>query len=578
MNKRAISRVTAVVIIIVIIIIAAAVTVFLTQRAPTTTTPTTTTLTTTTIITLTTTTPTTTTTTPLKLIELFKIGHNYEPDTLDLHATTWSDITSVLVYATYFVRDWRNGTFLEWLIDRWELQNNGTVLILHLRPGLKFADGTPINSTAIKYTYDRMINKNAPTLATFGSLNRTEIIDPLTVKLVFNEPFAPLFITLTSSYQGVYDPTYVNNVGDVTYGRKPLAAGPFYVVEWKSGDYILYNRNEYYLGRPDMINKGPVPIKQILIKFLKDPAALVTALETGDVDLITSIPVELYPNLVAKNGSNIIVKTFPGIQLNYFGFNTIRWPFNDVKVRKAIAIILGGEDIRNSLNEINNGLTQPTWGPLVSTIVGYSDKMEQYAKESMYYKQSLLNRINVALQLLKEAGWEDRDKDGILEYTNGTKFEFPLLVPREFYSSREAEYLVNVLKQAGMIFNIRILDSVTIRDMLVKAQHYAFLYIYGWYDAMILRYLFHSTGVKRTWFSTPELDKLLDKVMTTVDPKERQVYIDEVQKILIDNAPWVPLYAPKSAMAWKSQYTNIIINMYEGGTILWEDIALRTGG
>lgn len=95
---------------------------------------------------------------------------------------------------------------------------------------------------------------------------------------------------------------------------------------------------------------------------------------------------------------------------------------------------------------------------------------------------------------------------------------------------------------------------------------------------LLLKYLFHSEGVKRTWFSTPELDELLDKKTTTVDPEERQQYIDVVCKYLIDNCPWIPLYAPKSALAWKAIYTGIIINMYEGGTILWEDIAMGRGG
>ncbi len=515
---------------------------------------------------------------PPQEIELFVIGHDYEPDTLDLHATVWADITSLLVYGTMIVLDWRDGSFLGMLAESWEFQEGGKVLIIHLKDGLKFADGTPLNATCVKYTFDRMVQMESPSLAIFGPLNRTEVVDNLTVKLVFNEPFAPLLITLANSYFGIFNPNYINKVGNETYGRKPLAAGPFYVTEWKSGDYILYTRNEYYIGRPDMVNQGPVPIKQIKIKFILDPASLVAAMEAGEVDMITSIPAEFYPDLVAKNNTDIIVKTFLSQEIRYFGFNCAKWPFNDTRVRQAVSILLGSETIREQLKEINFNLSEPLWGPLPPSIPGYKEEIEEYAKESMAYSLTEDERIQQALQLLKEAGWEDRDGDGILEYVNGSKFEFPLLVPREFYKSEEAELLVNELKKAGLKFDIQILDTMTIKEQLVHCKHYAFLFLYGWMDPMILRYLFHSEGVKRTWFSTPELDELLDKMTTTVDPEERQQYIDQVCKYLIDNCPWVPLYAPKAALAWKAIYTGIIINMYEGGTILWEDITMGRGG
>lgn len=528
---------------------------------------------------ITTQTPTTTPTPTPTTIGLFRIGHNYEPDTLDLHATTWADITSSLIYGTYLIRDWRNGEFLGYLAERWWFGEQGKEVYIKLKSNLKFANGEPINASVIKYTYERMLSKNAPTLGTFGKLERVEVVDNLTAKLVFKEPFAPLLITLINSYHGVFPPGYIGSVGDIEFGRKPLSAGYFYVVEWKVGDYILYERNPHYIRRADVGGQGPLPIEKIQLKFIRDPAGLVSSLLAGDVDLITTIPPDLYPELLQRNGSDIIVATYPGIQLNYFGFNTIKWPFSDVNVRRAVSVVLGGTDIREGLNQILSGLTYPIWGPLVPTIAGYNGEMEKYAQDVNYYNLSLSERIKKAHEILKAAGWEDRDGDGILEYTNGTKFEFPLLVPSEFFDVKEAEFLTNILGQAGMKFNIQVMDTVTIRDKyLLKAEHYAFLYIYGYQDAMILRYLFHSTGVKRTWFNTPELDELLDKVTTVVDPVERQKYIDAAQKILIDNSPWVPLYAPKSAMAWRSEYTGLIINEYEGGTLLFELVSKKIGG
>ncbi|MEM2025944.1 MAG: ABC transporter substrate-binding protein, partial [Desulfurococcaceae archaeon] len=122
-------------------------------------------------------------------------------------------------------------------------EEEGKVVYIKLKPNLKFADGTPVNSTAIKYTYERLLSKRAPVLGVFGQLERVEVVDELTARLVFTMPYGPVLLSLTWDFFNPLSPSYIKIVGDANFGRKALSTGPFYVVEWRAGDYIIYERN-----------------------------------------------------------------------------------------------------------------------------------------------------------------------------------------------------------------------------------------------------------------------------------------------------------------------------------------------
>ena len=512
----------------------------------------------------TTTSPTTTApATPAEEAEekVLVIGYTRPPDTLDPQKSTWVDITTDIVFARLINID-SEGNIIPGLAESWEISEDGKVVTFHLRKGIKDAFGNPITAEDVKFTFERFIapetaSPSAPLVV--GTLKEVKVIDDYTVQFIFEEPYGPILTMLaTMPSAGIYSEEYFKKVGDVEFGTRPAATGPYYVVEWVRGSHIDYAVNPYYKRDyyPDPIieNEGPPYIKKLRFRIITEPFTLVSEFKAGNVHVLLEVPPEYYKEL--KDDPKVTMIPFLEYVLHYIGFNCQKYPFNDTRVRQAIAYAINREPIIEVALE---GLAVPIHGPLVPTMIGYSEKMEEYAKQKYPYDPEK------AKQLLAEAGWIDRDGDGILEDKNGNKFEFELWISTgELEAPKVAQIIQSQLAKIGIKVNIRQVEESAFTDLVSKGKHQAYLFRYGLIDAQILFYMFHSTkGVKRMFFYRSDLDAALEKMGTTVDPKERQKYIEEAEKILIDGCPMVPLYARKIFVAYRNDVVEgIKVNPY----------------
>ena len=552
--------------VIIIIAIAAGIAGYYATRPPATTTPTTSpspTSTTPTATTPATTTPTATTptaTTPA-VEKVLVIGYTRPPDTLDPQKSTWVDITTDIVFARLVNID-SEGNIIPGLAESWEISDGGKVITFHLRKGIKDAFGNPITAEDVKFDFERFIapetaSPSAPLVV--GTLKEVKVIDDYTVQFIFEEPYGPILSMLaTMPSAGIYSEEYFKKVGDVEFGTKPAATGPYYVVEWVRGSHIDYAVNpnykrEYY---PDSVieNEGPPYIKKLRFRIITEPFTLVSEFKAGNVHVLLDVPPEYYKEL--KNDPKVTMIPFLEYTLHYVGFNCQKYPFNDTRVRQAIAYAIDRKPIIEAALE---GLAVPIYGPLVPSMIGYSEKVEEYAKQKYQYN------LEKAKELLAEAGWVDRDGDGILEDRNGNKFEFELWISTgELEAPKVAQIIQSQLAKIGIKVKIRQVEESAFTDLVSKGKHQAYLFRYGLMDAQILFYMFHSKkGVKRMFFYRSDLDAALEKMGSTIDPKERQKYIEEAEKILIDGCPMVPLYARKIFVAYRNDVVEgIKVNPY----------------
>jgi ABC-type transport system substrate-binding protein len=106
-----------------------------------------------------------------------------------------------------------------------------------LRPNLKFQDETPCDASAVKYCFDRMLGPEKPPWSRLhvGILKAANVVDPLTVQLVLNEPFAPYLNNIAHLNSAIYSPTPHQKYGD-DLARNQSGTGPYRLVDWKKGD------------------------------------------------------------------------------------------------------------------------------------------------------------------------------------------------------------------------------------------------------------------------------------------------------------------------------------------------------
>jgi len=342
-----------------------------------------------------------------------------------------------------------------------------------------------------------------------------------------------------------------------------------YVNKWVRGSHIDYVKNPYYKAvynpDPNITSKNPPLIDKLRFRIIPEAFTIVSELKSGNVDLLLSVPPEYYNDL--KYNPKIKMESYLEYVLHYIGFNCKKPPFDDIRVRQAIAMAVERDPIITYGAE---GLAVPIHGPLVPTMGGYSEEMEQYAKQQYPYNP------RKAAQLLADAGWKDTNGDGIVE-KNGKPFKAELWISNAYPEDRKvATILQDQVSKIGLKLEIRMIEESSFTGLVSKGSHQMYIFRFGLNDAQILYYMFRSKyGVKRMFYYTEDLDKALDGMGGIVDPSGRQKAIERAEKLLIEGSPMVPLYARKIFVAYRiDKVKGIKLNPYTQN-VVFDDAQLR---
>ena len=161
-----------------------------------------------------------------------------------------------------------------------ETSADGKEVTIKLRPNVKFQDGEAFDAAAAKYSLDRHLNmKGSFRKPELGSVDKVEIVDPMTIKLVLKEPFSPLLAQLTDRAGMMVSPKAAEAAGD-KFGLKPVCAGPFRFVERVQQDRIVVEKFADYW------NKDQVFIDKITYLPIVDSTIRLANLRSGGLDLI----------------------------------------------------------------------------------------------------------------------------------------------------------------------------------------------------------------------------------------------------------------------------------------------------
>ncbi|WP_289139388.1 ABC transporter substrate-binding protein [uncultured Brevibacillus sp.] len=460
-----------------------------------------------------------------------------EPDTMDMHLTAWYDDANTRIYDFLLARN-ETGKIIPGLAESYSVSDDGKAWTFKLRKDVKFHSGAPLTAESVKLSVDRCL-KICPDKSMLGPIEKVEVPEPSTVKITLTEKYAP-FLTIAADFLAVLDPARVDELGD-KFGNNPSATGPLVFREKMRGASLTYKLNKAYRWSPENAENKDAPyLDEVVFRFIKDDDTKMLEFKKGTIQIFQQVPTNYVKELESIPGVEISKTLEAG--MNYLGFNNQHPFFQDVRVRQAIAMTVDRTPI---VQYAMSGLAEPIHGPLPTTIPGYSQKVEEMAKEM--YKRD----ITKSKQLLADAGWMDTNGDGILE-KNGEPFSTELMIEGGTEKQKIAVILQSQLKEVGIDVKITtVTDWLTFRDRMAKGTHEMFLNEYGWLDPDILHLIFGKGNSTKLYFETDELEALLIKGRQEIDEDRRMKAYEEVGEYLVKASPWVPLYNRETVTAYR---------------------------
>jgi len=457
-----------------------------------------------------------------------KVAFQNEWAGLDPHTvssySSYQILNNVLEGLTFYDN---NLNLVPWLAESWEQSEDGLTWTFHLREGVMFTNGREMTAEDVKWSFERLIDPatGAGNAARVGPPEtQIEVIDDYTVAITHPEPFGifPQSIGFDKS-TGIVAKESVNEDGIIV---EPIGTGPFQISEVEGTTRMVLTKNEDYWqeGLPylDAIEITPIP----------DDTVRETALLSGDVDWVLSIAPQNYESLEAN--PDVVVSTAPQLSYDYMGINLTREPFTDVRVRQAIALALDREEIAAAGYF---GLAETIEGPTGPGSPWYFD----YAP----YGQD----IERAKELLAEAGYPDG-------------FEMELLPTVQYGETvRAAQVIQQQLAAIGITASINAPEWSQWLELEGNFNYDA--YICNWnglIDADQYYYLQHKSDqvFNFTGYDNPEFDELVTEARSTSDFDERYQIYQDLNQILVDDAPYIYMYNKLEIRAYSPQVKGFV--------------------
>lgn len=454
------------------------------------------------------------------------IGQLAEPKSLDPQvATALNDFRIAANLYDGLVR-FRSGT-LEIepaLAESWTVENEGRTYRFHLRSGVRFHDGTPFDSAAVRFHFERLLKDNHPYHDTgpfplaffFDCVTQIETPDPRTVIFRLDEPFAPLLSNLASPSGFLVSPAAVRKYGK-NFGRHPVGTGPFVFAGWESNRLVRLKKNpDYWDGAPRL--------ETIIFRPLTDENARLTELLAGGCDLVVEVPPDMV-NLFREEKDFRVLEA-AGPHLWFLILNTREGPFRDPRMRRAANLAINRQALVEDL--LQDTATVPV-GPIPTAFAWAVDPSLQpfpYDPEE-------------ARKLIAEAGYEDATLT-LLATEGGSG----MLAPKEMAAAIQAD-----LGKVGLTVRIETFEWNTflarVNDGLAGQADMAQM---AWMvsDPDTLPFLALRTeawpekgGFNSGYYSNPEVDRLLEQARTASDRKVRGDLYRQIQLLVRNDAPWV---------------------------------------
>lgn len=422
-----------------------------------------------------------------------------------------------------------------------------------LRKDVKFHDGTALNAEAVKWSLMRAITIN-PQILSFTKIKTVAAENDTTVVITTTTPNSDLPASLHYAGTSIIALSSVDKDGKLI---KPIGTGSFKLDSFdpSTGDMKM-SKNTQYWGTVSKLDK-------LEIRALPDPNTRALALEKGEIDFTCDPPYNELERLGKVNGLKVQLDKTARTYIIEMNLNET--PFNDVKVRKAMSYAIDRESI---VKNVLFGCGAAAKGPYMPGMAWTNENLKGYPYDP-----------EKAKQLLTEAGWKDSDGDGIVD-KDGKPMKITLMTyPQRPGLPPMAEAVQAQFKKVGIDLKTEIMDSTAMTEIASKGKWDMKMSAFA--TAMIpspsyhLQLLYHSKINKVIGYNNAELDKLIDQCMTVDNQKEKYDLSKQVQQILEDEEPVLPIAYYGVATAMKSKVNNFVFNPTAHDYMLTNEVNIK---
>jgi peptide/nickel transport system substrate-binding protein len=428
----------------------------------------------------------------------------------------------------------RNLNYVPQLAESWTFSEDCLSLTFALRRDVTWHDGRPFTADDVVFTYHTMMNPKTPTAYrdSFSMISSVEAPDPYTVQVTYGRPFA----RAVSSWAMAILPKHLletyaasGTLRESPQNRRPVGTGPYRFHEWRSGEKVVLLANRDYYD-------GPPYLGRVVYRVIPSQATIFLELKARGVDQ-TSLTALQYTRQTTYPAFNKAFRKYryPSSTYTFFGFNLKDPRFADVRVRRAFAHAINKQEI---IDGVRQGLAREATGPIRPGTWAYTDQVRRYPYD-----------LDRARQLLAEAGWKDRDGDGVVENVEGKPFAFTIQTNQGNEERKKiAEIIQQRLKDIGVKADIQVIEWASfVSEYLKKRRFEAVVMGFGVGTDPDQYVIWHSSQMgpdqmNRLSFSNPEVDRLLEDGRASCHEAQRVKYYQRFQQVLADEQPMIFLY------------------------------------
>lgn len=445
------------------------------------------------------------------------IGVTSFADTLEPTEQYFSWVVSRYGVGETLVRFDENGEIMPCLAESWEISEDQLTWTFKIREGVKFSNGDDMTPELVKASLERTFELSDRAVSFFEPASME--VDGQNLLIKTKEPVAILPGSLADPLFLIVD-TQADT--DAFAMEGPICTGPYAVESFSPTDSCVVVRNEYYWD-------GEVPLDKVTLKCIDDQTTRSMALQTDEVQIAYNLKTENLADFEDSGEYNI--QQLESLRSTY-AFMNQNGVLGDKALRQAV---IRGLDKETYCDTLLEGGATAGKAPVPPTLdFGFDELKDENAYDP-----------DGAKALLEEAGYKDTDGDGFVETPSGEKLELNFVI----YTSREelnvyAQAAQASLKDMGINVKLNTVSYETLLDMRDSGE----------FDMLIWNVLVANTGdpekyLRENWYSTsssnqmgysnPQVDELLDQLVTEFNEDTRKNLIMQIQQLIMDDAATV---------------------------------------